>query len=276
MASNQPTSSKGGPLSFMDTLSSAVSYFKPETPPPSGDPQLIVVFSWYAARELHIAKYIAQHRAIYPSSPILLVRSEIKHNFFPPSMGPALAPGVPVLRAAAEAAAAEASPQVLVHVFSNGGAACAMKMFELLRKDGNGTVPRHVTILDSCPGYFHWGRAHRAIAMPLPALMSPVIHVILFGVWLWHRALGMQLSPDYYAAELNAKWLVDVAPRRTYLYGTDDDMVGWQDVEHHAAHAKELGFKVSPEKFEGGKHVANVRVDADRYWKAVEEAWEAR
>jgi hypothetical protein len=28
--------------------------------------------------------------------------------------------------------------------------------------------------------------------------------------------------------------------------------------------------------FKGGAHVAHVRVDADRYWKVVQEAWEGK
>lgn len=30
------------------------------------------------------------------------------------------------------------------------------------------------------------------------------------------------------------------------------------------------------ERFEGGRHVAHVRVDGERYWRVVGESWEGK
>ncbi|PTB74148.1 hypothetical protein M440DRAFT_1338223 [Trichoderma longibrachiatum ATCC 18648] len=85
------------PLSYMEHLSPSVSYYNPASlndtnpnsdknnkqditaPGTKGHPELILVLSWMGARDVHIAKYIAQHRALFPSSPILLVRSPASH-----------------------------------------------------------------------------------------------------------------------------------------------------------------------------------------------------
>lgn len=272
MASNQPTPSREAPLSFMDSLSPAVSYFQPASPspPPPSDPSLIVLFTWFAARDVHIAKYTAQHRALFPASPILLVRSTVRHVFFPPSARRELLAAVPVLQAAA---AADKEPRVLVHVFSNGGSASAVHTYGLARAQGV-AVPRHVTVLDSCPGYFHWRRTHLALSQALPWWASPLVHVALACTWLVSRLRGVPVVTDRTAAALNDAGLVGVAPRRAYMYGTGDEMVDWRDVERHAAEARAAGFEVRLEKFEGGKHVAHVRVDGDRYWRAMKEIWE--
>ena len=64
------------------------------------------------------------------------------------------------------------------------------------------------------------------------------------------------------------------------MYGTGDEAVDWRDVEKHAAEARMIlgdeGGKVRLERFEGGRHVAHVRVDAERYWRVVKEAWEGQ
>lgn len=62
--------------------------------------------------------------------------------------------------------------------------------------------------------------------------------------------------------------------RRTYIYGPDDVLIEWRDVEWHAKDAVNKGFKVRLEKFEGSAHVQHVRVDEDRYWRIARETWE--
>lgn len=275
MASNQPPSSVKAPLSFMQPLSPSVSYFKPSDASTNADaPELIVIFAWFAARDAHISKYTAQYRALFPSSAILVVRSTPRHVFLPRTRKTELLPAVSVLQAINDTGSGSSDrPRVLVHVFSNGGAASVGSMYGLVRAQ-RVRIPRHVTVLDSCPGYFHWRSTHRAIAQALPSWTSPLLYVALAVHWLIYRVLRKPLMPDLSAAQLNTKELVGLTPRRVYMYGTGDDMVDWRDVERHAAEARGLGFAVRLERFEGGKHVTHMRTDGDRYWTAVKEAWE--
>ncbi|KAK3950183.1 hypothetical protein QBC32DRAFT_376841 [Pseudoneurospora amorphoporcata] len=92
-----------GPLSFMTRLSQHVYLYRPTTtstttttsrPPP----KLILLFSWMGARDPHIAKYITPYQALFPGTPILLIKSEMKHVFKPQSSWPEMEHVVPVLR----------------------------------------------------------------------------------------------------------------------------------------------------------------------------------
>ncbi|KAJ4286566.1 hypothetical protein N0V88_007988 [Collariella sp. IMI 366227] len=90
MASNGTTKPAAKPLGFMSKLSPCVYLHDPEgsspvlsitdaTPSLNPPPKLIILASWMGARDPHIAKYLVQYQALYPSSPILLLRSEARH-----------------------------------------------------------------------------------------------------------------------------------------------------------------------------------------------------
>lgn len=281
----------------MRRLSASVFLFDPEDPPTiisssssstnANGPRLILILSWFAAHEIHIAKYVAQHRVLFPSSRILLVRCPLNHVFFPFGVTSQLRPAVEILRSLLDEGNYDGNhgqcPAVLVHMFSNGGMNSMTRLLAMLRGDSNddsdtappeAPFPRHVMVCDSCPGYFHWQRFHRAISQALPAWTSPLVHLGIAISWLLSAPLGREPPPNVQARGLNAKPLAAVQARRLYLYGTGDDMVHWGDVEDHAARAAAAGVEVAREVFEGGKHVAHVRVDAERYWRAVKEVWE--
>lgn len=101
-----------------------------------------------------------------------------------------------------------------------------------------------------------------------------MVHLYLGVQWLAFAPWGYDPLPDTNAKAINDAGLLELEPRRTYLYGTGDEMVHWHDVEHHADEAsKKSQTFVRREAFEGGKHCAHVRVDFDRYWRAVKETW---
>lgn len=257
----------------MQFLSSAVSLYDPPNSPPilSDDPKLIVVCSWMAARELHIAKYITQHRVLFPTSRILLVRFPIDHVFYPRGRDAQLQPSLPLLREAAE----ENDGKVLMHVFSNGGVSSVVKLVGMLSQEGL-SLPRHVMVMDSCPAYFHWNRTHLAISQVLPSWASPLVHVGMAFNWLLFAPFGYLPPTDENANRINAPEMIALQERRTYVYGDADEVVDWKDVEDHAATAREKGGDVRLEKFDGGRHVAHVRVDAESYWRVVRETWEGK
>lgn len=260
------------PLGFMQSLNSTTLYFDPDVPHRANDPKLVLLLTWMDARDAHIAKYITQHRALFPSSRIVLLRITLPLFIRTTQRRAAIAPSIPIIESAVEGSSSDA--QILVHIFSNGGMATAVTLFESLP-----SVPRHVTLLDSCPGYFDWMRNHYAIAHSLPGWMSPFIHLLIATSWVVYIARGCAPPQDSNAAAMNSRETLKSEVRRTYLYGTGDEAVVWTDVERHAAEAKtvlgkEDENKVRMEKFEGGKHAAHIRVDGERYWKAVKETWE--
>ncbi|RDA82331.1 hypothetical protein CP532_3708 [Ophiocordyceps camponoti-leonardi (nom. inval.)] len=241
------------------------------------DPDLVLIFSWMGAREEHIAKYLTQHRRLFPTSPILLVRCPLSRVWLPWLARRDMAPVLPLLRALINDGSRR-RPRILVHIFSNGGISTAVHLQRMIRADneaksrGKGkdidVLPALVLLLDSCPGYFHWHRTHRAVMAILPWWTSPLIHVAIAVACLYYALRRLPASQDRNARALN---LCDC--RRTYLYGTADDMVDYRDVEDNAGKAADAGFAVRMERFDGGRHVALAMAYPERYWAAVRRSW---
>lgn len=313
MASNAPVAA-ASPLSFMTKLSPCVYLYRPgpESATTTGSasslaepaPKLILLASWMGARDPHIAKYIAQYQVLYPSSPILLVRSEVRHFLRPSSRHAEQGPAVSIIRAtfpdspspaaAAAAAAApdkEVAPQLLVHAFSNGGCAALQHLRAVL-----GAFPPYASIFDSCPGQFAYRATHRAFTTglapgPSRLLISALMHALCAWYWFWIVLVGRGRAGPLarVARELNERggggddnlngnnrwgWGWGAEARRTYVYSEADRLVSWRDVERHADEAEKKGFAVRRERFDGSEHVAHMRSDPDRYWRAVRETWE--
>ncbi|KAL6886985.1 hypothetical protein GGI43DRAFT_426171 [Trichoderma evansii] len=295
---------KEPPLSFMEHLSSSVSYYCPKDAIPlnnKGDsdnasidqrnpPELILVLSWMGARDVHIEKYIAQHRVLFPSSRILLIRSPASHVFWPSLGRRHIPPAIRILRQFAEPETKVTSsgrgsnnsrPRVLLHILSNGGVSTAARIRELLRKElGNDSagnklvIPRYALCLDSCPGNFVWKSTHKALLQSLPRWTSPLVHFVIAVAWLIYKLRLTRPAQNLNAEALRRGTLVPRETQRTYLYGTADAIIDWRQVEDHAKRAEESGFKVRKEKFEGGEHVSLVRKESQRYWQAVKETWD--
>ncbi len=286
MASNARVA-KPGPLSFMTKLTPNVYLYRPEssasptvttttkTPPP----KLVLICSWMDARDLHIAKYIPPYQALYPTAQILVIKGDLKHFLFPSAAYPNAVAAVPVIRAAIDAS--DPTPQLAVHLFSNGGSSMLRHLYRAYQetaKPGEATIlPLHTTILDSSPGEHSWSRSITAMTAGLPPLMKwvlgPVIRLYLLSYVLW---TFIRPGPDFLqvlALSHNAPTQVKEV-RRTYMYSEEDEMVDWKVVEKYAKDAEEKGFAVRKEKFTGSPHVAHVRVDENKYWTAVKETWE--
>ncbi|KAM5348583.1 hypothetical protein ACJ41O_008407 [Fusarium nematophilum] len=286
MTTVTPTPGDASPLSLMDNLSPAVAYLSPDkvaaSAPPGGgaaalrEPRLIVMLAWMDARDAHIAKYIAQHRVLFPTSPILLLRSTLQMYVRPSLRRRLFEPALPVLRATAGDGASDDEPSFLLHVFSNGGVSSAVTLWNLWEGDGRSVVPRHAVIMDSCPGFFHWKRNHHVLARPLPPWASPLVWVLLAVAWAVYIPWGRIEPQEANASALNTAGRIARETKRAYLYGDADRSVGWEDVEMHGRQARDRGGVVRLERFEGGEHVSHVRVDGERYWRVVKETWEGK
>ncbi|GAB1312606.1 Transmembrane protein 53 [Madurella fahalii] len=295
MASNAPAAA-AAPLSFMTKLSPSVYLYRPAATSTSSSakpaPKLILLATWMGAREPHIAKYILQYQALYPSSSILLVRSEPRHFMRPRSAPAEHAPALPVLRAtfpdnnlspppppsSSSSSATKPAPQLLIHAFSNGG---CTTLQHLRRALGASTaLPPYAIVLDSCPGQFAYRASYLAFTAGLVGfarlLVAPLVHAMCASYWLWHEVLGRGRTGPIarMAFALNESGHRAREVRRTYVYSEADRLVGWRDVERHAEEARRKGFAVRTEKFERSEHVAHARTDGERYWRVVRETWE--
>ncbi|KAJ6440797.1 indole-diterpene biosynthesis protein PaxU [Purpureocillium lavendulum] len=289
MASDYKTPPDTAPLGFMQRLSPTVAYLDPgHAPQSSSDPELILMLSWMAARDEHIAKYIARYRAMFPTSRILLIRCPLSRVWLPWIARRDMRPALPILRAMAEretdakeaggGGRARPRPRVLVQMFSNGGISTAVHLKQMLtaRPIGGGlaSLPRYVLALDSCPGYFRWRNTHRALLQTLPWWTSPFMHCAIAVACIYHALRRVPAAQNQNARAIRVPKLAARECRRTYLYGTGDDMVYYRDVEDNARKAEEAGFVVRLERFEGARHVAIARAEPERYWRALRDTWD--
>ncbi|KAK3304878.1 uncharacterized protein B0T15DRAFT_255070 [Chaetomium strumarium] len=317
MASNAATGTPASPFASMTKLSPSVYIYRPATAPSRSSPdetttslqkpapKLILLATWMGARDPYIAKYLARYQALYPASAILLLRSEPRHFIRPRGMPCEIAPAVPFFRtffpaddlslqrdgsgSHSTANNPQPGPELLIHAFSNGGAASLHALRRALGGgDGHNTtpapppppLPRYTLLLDSTPGTFRYRAAYRAFTAGLKApflwLVAPFVHLIVMMYWVQHMLIGRGRSGPLYvvARGLNGPAARRSEVRRTYVYGPADRLVDWRDVEAHAREAAEEGFRVRRERFDGSEHVAHVRLDGERYWRVVRETWE--
>ncbi|KAK1688433.1 hypothetical protein BDP55DRAFT_605919 [Colletotrichum godetiae] len=286
MASNQPAGA-AGPLPAMQELSpTTFLYDPPSSVPDPNSPKLVAIFSWMSAQDVHIAKYTSRYMAMYPSASILLVKCPFIHTLSTRISKRQIKPAVPVIRSLADSTPPPASsgtgtgqraPQLLFHVFSNGGATNLAKFLELYAdadRAGRLELPLHVTLYDSCPGGFHWMRSYRALSASMPRILAPLAHVFIGWFWLFHVPLGRVGFFGKMWAALRQKALLGSERRRAYLYSKEDEMIYWGDVERHAEESAEAGFKVRKERFDGSQHVAHAKLDSSRYWGLVRDVWD--
>ncbi|KAK1984464.1 hypothetical protein LZ30DRAFT_575809, partial [Colletotrichum cereale] len=278
MASNQPGGASG-PLPAMQELSpTTFLYDPPSVVPDPNSPKLIAIFSWMSAQDVHIAKYTSRYMALYPSASILLVKCPFIHTLSTRISKREIKPAVPIIRALADSTpASEARPQLLLHVFSNGGATNFAKFLDMYADADRAdrlALPPHVTLYDSCPGGFHWMRSYRALSASMPRILAPLAHVFIGWFWLLHIPLGRIGFFGKMWAALRQKALLASEKRRAYLYSKEDQMIHWADVERHAEESKQVGFNVRAERFEGSQHVAHSKLNPSRYWGLVKEVWD--
>lgn len=240
------------------------------------------------AQEPHLAKYTAKYQALYPDSYILLIRSFVYH-FVVSKFPGEIAPSVPVIRsilAEGDGAGSSDHPEMLVHVFSNGGSTALKYLYDLFPKQAakqgeSSTLPTHVTIFDSAPGRFQWSRSVTAFSMSaarsnfvVRMFVTAMAHLMSALYWVltvpWGR--GGFLERTWLAHNVKTKNQTET--RRTYIYSKEDKLVNYRDIEEHAAQAREQGYQVTLEEFKGTAHVAHARGDEARYWSIVRDTWE--
>jgi hypothetical protein len=282
------------PLSMMEALSPTTYLYRPAVPaatdPSPSAPKLILVCSWMDAQDVHIAKYVSRYQALFPASPILLVKFVFAHVQGAKKAVEHLQPAIPVIRAVAEADARDPkAPTVLAHVFSNGGSMTLARLYAAYRAAVTATgragepaqLPRHVTVFDSCPGRFGWRRSVAALAPRLGGpsrwarwLLRPLAHLLVAYWWFSLRVLRRRDRLAAAGAAHNDRSQNGSEARRAYVYSEADALVGWRAVEDNAEDARRKGYAVRLVKFEGSPHVAHMRADPERYWKVVVDAWD--
>lgn len=242
-------------------------------------PKLILLLGWMEARDLHLAKYVSKYQSLYPTSQILLIKCPARHMILRARGAQSVQPAVAIIQAAiGSGSGSGGEPELLIHLFSNGGSALLSHLYTAFTAFTPSLLPRHTTIFDSAPGEWSYAMASRATMSGIPAgwtrlFAMPVVHLLCMLYWLlyipWGRAHPFALE------RASHNDLTQVRERRrVYVYSERDELVTADMVERHAADAVRKGFEVRLERFRGSAHCAHMLKDPDRYWAVVRDTWE--
>lgn len=256
-------------------------FSSPSSSKRSSNPKLIILVTWMSAHPLHISKYILGYQAHFPSSRILLIRSSPLDLLYRSTRTQRrwVTPAVSVILSSCTTT--NTKPELLLHIFSNGGSHQAHNLLRAYSEINSDTIPSHVTIFDSSPGRSTFKRSVLALSSALPSTLPIrlflllIIYVIISVYWIIFVPFGIPDPIERIRQALNDRGLMKRETSRCYIYSEADPMVDWLDVEAHAQDAVKSGFVVRSEKFEGSGHCAHMRVEGGtRYWAIVKEMWQ--
>ncbi|KAF7312018.1 hypothetical protein MIND_00213700 [Mycena indigotica] len=266
-----------------------------------GDPTVIILFGWMAAKRAHLLKYTEAYRKLYPAATIIVVRSHI--SFFSASWAKLAERFNPVLDVLKALGCFQGRQRILTHSFSNG-LAFVLQVFTLINSTGGSfhmmafnrllasqpkltgstPVPATALIIDSSPGGF--SIPHIALAMVSPIqnkimrLFARIISIVyLFLVFLVRGVVLRQAHPFQQMLTMLRRpsllpWLdVNGQTPRLYFYSKRDAMVPWKEVEQHINECEQDRLNVRKVRFEDSPHVAHARMYPDEYWSAVKQLW---
>lgn len=257
------------------------------SPSESSSPNLIVLCSWLYALPKHIAKYTSAYQRIYPNTPILVLKQDGPDLLWRPNAWQmeSLKPAVSVVKGVQNRTT---RPQILMHVFSNGGSFAACQF-----ADAFALQPVSALIIDSAPsiptistGYVAMSQGlPKSLPAPLRALGGVLLYSFIGVASVVGSLMGVEDVISGMRWKLNDRKgaFMQNGLSRMYIYSESDELVPWQHVEAHANEARQvvedLGgngtAKVKLEKFVGSKHVGHAVVDAERYWGLVKTFWES-
>ena len=242
------------------------------------EPDLILLAAWMNASPRHVAKYTAAYQKVFPTSPVLVIKTETAHFLWQSDEQriQGFEPALDILRNL------QPQEQVLLHAFSNGGAAASWQLAQAYQARMGQTLPTSKVVLDSTPGIQGYDTAVTAMKLGLPK--NPILQIlgILFlrvfiGAWfLYSWALSRESIVDQMRRGVNDPSLFSTRAKRLYIYSMADELILWQDVEAHAKEAEGKGYNLQMVKYIDSKHTAHMQRDEKRYWEAVVGLWNSK
>ncbi|KAI0143084.1 hypothetical protein GGR57DRAFT_508288 [Xylariaceae sp. FL1272] len=175
-------------------------------------------------------------------------------------------------------------PRLLLHVFSNAGSTMLYHVYTAFATASSSdasestVLPLHVAAFDSAPARFTYQTLFQGIIDGAPSaariVITPVVYIYVAFVLVVITLLRLPGHIDDLGPRSHNDPARVLEARRVYICGTADRITLAADVERHADEAEARCFCVQVEVFEGTKHVAHSRKDADRYWRVVGQLWE--
>lgn len=272
-------------LSHFTSLTPSIHIHEPSTtlsPFPNSSssskpPDLILLTAWLNASQKHISKYTSLHQSLHPTSRILVITTSTLHTLTSSSKNLArLKPALQILYSL------PADARILAHSFSNGGAFTLSSLAKEYAREMGRVIGINEMILDSSPGKFHYQATIRAFSLGLP--QNPFIHsfcivllYVIFGVYKVHYGTFGKIDIiEQTRRDLNNEEFFGKEARRCYVYGENDQMVNWWDVEEHAGEAEMKGWRVGRVMFRRTEHCGHLIGDknCERYREILERVWE--
>lgn len=248
----------------------------PSRVPADKAPHLIILCAWMGATAKVIAKYTAVYMKLFPSTPIILIRTELFDIMALPPLflWRRYSPALDILFRISHS---NPSPRIVAQTFSNGGVFALSNFARFYHRLTGSPPPISALIFDSGPAIGNIERSVAAIMLQMPRhplLWYPVLvwlNVLLRVLYWAGRAIGRKSVVRRMYLALNQKGLLPPSARRLYLYSLSDKLVDWREVEAHARTAEESGVaaEVTMVRFEKSAHVAHIREDPDKYWGAI-------
>ncbi|KAK3501923.1 hypothetical protein B0T13DRAFT_215792 [Neurospora crassa] len=261
------------------------------------DPTTILLYGWGDARPKHLAKYVDGYRALFPAAKLVVVLCPILRCLYQTleARSKAMTPVISACfgsldnRESAAADTKSSTPnnnRILVQVMSNTGGMYFAATLNAYRQRFGHALPHHMLVLDSTPGSTSFlqnaGPWSRAMALGASGYLPGCVPFIAtqamacmflaalhgFG-WL----IGASSAAAYSVAAVNNEELCARGARRLYVYSKEDDIIYWEDIESHAAQARQRGYQVDMDMFEGTPHVGHMRMHSEQYWRAVAKTW---
>ena len=272
-----PAPKESVPWDF-EKLTDAISYHRPHPSEgrqePKDGPTLIVLCTWMSAHRKHISKYTSHYRLKYPNASLLIIESSIADIFYRTN-----ATQQHRLRLARDILTShitgQENRQILLHVFSNGGAQCAVQLATSLSPE-NRPHAFDAIVFDSCPGEATYARSVHAMSLSLPKsplaqYLGPVfIHFTLCLFYLAIFVFRFETVITRSRRCLNDPEMFGTDAPRLYVYSKGDELVPWGDVESHAEDARGKGYgDVRRVLFGDSAHCAHAMVHKEQYWEAV-------
>ncbi|KAI6780625.1 DUF829-domain-containing protein [Emericellopsis cladophorae] len=254
--------------------------------PAPDHPDVVLVYGWGDGIPKHVVKYADGFQTVYPAAKQIVVLSPISKAMFSTLAERSLQMAPVVQELFPDGAHVDDSRRrILVHTMSNTGAVNYAATINRFKDVYSRPFPHTLFIMDSTPGSVaitwdnlkRWSRAMSlgmAKFFPWPFVVTQGIFLVfLFINNLVEQATGRESAGGWSRrASLNKEWEA-IGARKLYMYSKEDDLINYEDIEVHAAEAKQLGWKVDVEVFEGSGHVGHMRLHAAQYWTAIAESW---
>ena len=239
-------------------------------------PNLILITSWMNALPRHVRKHITALQRLFPSARVLLITTSTSHFLIQPESRriKQLDPALDILQSL------QPQERVLLHAYSNGGAAAAFLIAKTHHARTGQPLPISKAVFDSAPGTQRYSSAVAAFSAGLPKnpisrAIGTALLQILLGIWYCYLSITRsQTILDRLREGLNDPELFPTDAARLYVYSMADQLIQWQDVEAHAKEAGTRGYSIHMLKYLDTAHIAHMLSDGKRYWTAVTELWD--